>query len=151
MGSEMTKHDFKASLGFQLTRATTIVQHAVDTALVPYDLTRISWIVLSAIRFDGKTSVTEVAKYVGMERTAVSRIISRLEQQHVLARGKCPSDGRASQLQVTDKGETLCQTVPEVIQSAMSPLLMDLSPNQVRELGQVLDRIQPGQTPSWPK
>ncbi|MEM6637396.1 MAG: MarR family transcriptional regulator [Pseudomonadota bacterium] len=147
MDQVLSKYDFKSGLGYKLTRAATILQFAVDQALEPQGLTRMSWIVLASVRFDGKSTVTQVARHIEMERTAVSRIVSQLERDGVLARTKSLSDGRATALGVTEKGEDLCQKVPDIVQAAAAPHLMDLSPNQVTQLGSLLDVIEAGDAP----
>ena len=149
MDEILERHDFKAGLGFRLTRAATILQSAVDKALAPLGLTRLSWIVLAAIHFDERSSVTAVAGYVGMERSAVSRLVSRLEDAGLVRREKSLEDGRATRLEATEQGRRLCERVPDIIQNATAQHLADLSPNQIVEMGTLLDRIQSGEALAW--
>ena len=149
MTRTLTRYDYKAGLGYKLNRAATIMNAAVEDALGPHGLSLMSWIVLSAISFNERTTVTELSKYTGIERTAVSRTASRLQEDGLLRREKSDSDARASELMLTPEGGELCQTLQSKIQLAMSSLLLDLSPNQISQLGALLDLIQPGEEPRW--
>ena len=93
--------------------------------------------------------MTEISEYAGIERTAVSRMISRLENQGYVQREKSVHDGRASTLTVTPLGDKICETIPDRMQSATAKHLLDLSPNQIRQLADLLDLIQPGDHPIW--
>lgn len=50
---------------------------------------------------------------------------------------------------LTEKGFELCESLQNEIQSAMSSLILDLSPNQFRQLASLLDVIKPGEEPQW--
>lgn len=149
LATQITRHSFKAGIGFRLSRASMIVQTAVEKALASHGLTRLSWIILASIHFDQKNTVTEVSKHSGIERTAVSRMTSQLERDGVLERAEHRSDRRSSRLTVTTKGLELCNKVPNVIQKACEPYFLDLSPNQIVLLSELLDLIQSDERSVW--
>jgi len=149
LAPQITTHSFKAGIGFRLSRASMIVQSAVEKALASHGLTRLSWIILASIHFDQKNTVTEVSKHSGIERTAVSRMTSQLERDGILERTQHSSDRRSSRLTVTSKGLELCDKTPKIIQKACEPLFLDLSPNQIALLGELLDQIQSDKSSVW--
>jgi DNA-binding MarR family transcriptional regulator len=137
------------NLGFCLSRAALIMQAAVDSALKEVGLSRLSWTVLAGIRFDGVTSPSKLAKFIGLERTTVSRIISRLEKEGFVTRQPNEVDGRGHKVELTALGYDVCDRAPAMIQNAMRPYLLDVSENEVGQLIALLKRIGDGTDADW--
>ena len=145
----MQQHKFKGGLGYKLSRAAKILQKATDAALSRYQLSRLSWTVLASVEFDGINSPGKIAKHIGLERTAVSRMIAQLEKDGFVQRLPSDSDGRGNTVVTTDRGRALCEEIPELLQRAIRPHVADLSANQIRQLSNLLDLIDPGDGPVW--
>lgn len=146
---DLTTYRAQDNLGYCLSRAALIMQTAVDGALVDLGLTRLSWTVLACIRFEGVESPSQIAKFVGLERTTASRIISRLEKDGFVIRQPNSSDGRGHNVKPTEQGLDACQRAPDLIHSATRPYLTDLSDNNVGQLIDLLKRIGVGTVADW--
>lgn len=144
-----TGYRAQENLGFCLSRAALIMQTAVDAALVDVGLSRLSWTVLASIRFDQVTSPSHLAKFIGLERTTVSRIISRLEKDGFVTRQPNKIDGRGHKVELTPQGFEACDSAPKMIQDAMRPYLVDISENEVGELIALLKRVGDGKDADW--
>ncbi len=134
-------HSAKDGLGYCLSRAAMLIQNGVDEALVEVDLSRLSWIILACIHFDGIQSPSQIARFVGLERTAASRLISRLEELGYVKRETDSDDGRGYRVIPTRRGIVVCNKAPSLIQSGMRPYLTDLSENDVQQLIGLLKRV----------
>lgn len=146
---EISSYSAQDNLGYCLSRAALILQTAVDGALIDIGLTRLSWTVLACIRFEGIEAPSQIAKFVGMERTTASRLISRLEKDGFVTRTPSHADGRGHSVRPTALGIEACNTAPDLIQAAMRPFLRDLSDNSVDQLIVLLKRIGTGTVADW--
>ncbi|MEM6609419.1 MAG: MarR family transcriptional regulator [Pseudomonadota bacterium] len=142
-------HRFQDGLGYKLSRAAKVVQAAVDQVIKPLGLTRLSWTVLASIGFDGFNTPGSIARHIGIERTAVSRILRQMEADGLIERQNDEQDGRAFRIGLTDAGAELCATVPERLVSVMAPLHDRLTPAQLRGLFEALDLLAQSDTPVW--
>lgn len=149
MDQTLTRYNYKLGLGYKLNRAATQMNAAVETALLPHGFSLMSWIVLSAVSYQERLTVTDLSIYTGVERTAVSRTVSKLIADGYMQRERCDTDARASELALTVKGHETIEIVHVEVRQAVSLLQRDLSPNQVKLLGELLDVIQPGEEPRW--
>lgn len=147
--NNITKYNAQDGLGFCLSRAAQIIQSVVDEALLELNLNRLSWTVLCCIRFDGVQAPSQIANFVGLERTAASRIISRLEKQEYVSREPNTEDGRGYRVRATELGMRVCNQGPKLIESAVRPHLSDISEDEIRLLIVLLKRIGPGVMEVW--
>ncbi|ASJ73755.1 Transcriptional regulator SlyA [Granulosicoccus antarcticus IMCC3135] len=139
--NKSTLYNAQDGLGYCLSRAAQIMQSTVDEALAELELGRLSWMVLACIRFDGVTSPSQIARFVGLERSSASRLISRLEELDYVRRETDTADGRGYSLKPTTRGMQICEQAPGLIQAATRPYLADLSDNETGQLIGLLKRI----------
>ena len=151
MSTEMGKEQYSAQdgLGYCLSRAAILIQSGVDEALVDLDLSRLTWIVLASIHFDGIHAPSQIARFVGLERTSASRLISRLEELGYVKRETDSSDGRGYRVKATRRGVDVCNKAPALILAGMRPYLADLSDNDVKQLIGLLKRVGSGGETIW--
>lgn len=149
MSKHAANYSAQDNLGYCLSRAALILQTAVDDALADLDLSRLSWTVLACICFDGVKSPSQIANFVGLERTTASRIISRLEKQGFVTRGPDSVDGRGHIVKPTRLGRDVSKQAPAIIQTATRPYLADLSENNEALLIDLLKRIGVGTLADW--
>lgn len=142
-------HRFKDGLGYKLSRAAKVVQFAADQVFKPLGLTRLSWTVLASICFDGFNAPGSIARHIGIERTAVSRILRQMEADGLIERQNDQKDGRGYRFRLSDRGAELCAIVPERLASAMAPLHTRLTETQLRNLFQMLDLLSQSDAPVW--
>ncbi|MEM9798657.1 MAG: MarR family transcriptional regulator [Pseudomonadota bacterium] len=143
------RHRFKDGLGYKLSRAAKVVQSAGDQVFKPLGLTRLSWTVLASICFDGFDAPGSIARHIGIERTAVSRILRQMEEDGLIERQNNQEDGRGYRFRLSDTGAELCAIVPERLASAMAPLHAKLTASQLRHLTQLLDLLSQSDAPVW--
>ena len=99
----MTYHLYE-SLGFTLSRAARIQERRLDNGLKGLGLTRLTWCMLLAVGTEGLTQPSEIAIFVGVDRSAVSRALRQLERDGLVESIAGESDGRTRSVRLTDAG-----------------------------------------------
>jgi DNA-binding MarR family transcriptional regulator len=73
------------------------------------------WNVLVTVYHGHATTTTEVARYIGIDPGAISRLVDRLADKGLMARSADPASRRRLQLSLTEAGRAL---VPDLIRIA---------------------------------
>ena len=92
--------------------AARAVTRAYDEALRPAGLRATQLLVLVAVAIDGAMSITELAKFMGMDRTTLTRNLRPLEDEKLVALG-AEGRHRSRTLEITRQGRArLRQAMP---------------------------------------
>jgi DNA-binding MarR family transcriptional regulator len=102
-----TAYRLHASLGYHLSLAARIQERRLDEGLKTLGLTRITWCVLLAIGNESLRQPSDIARFVGIDRTAASRTLRQMESTGLIARGLGKGDGRTRTVALTEKGQRL--------------------------------------------
>jgi len=82
---------------------------------------------LFRIHHRGSSGVTDLGDHLGVTSSAASQLLERLVQQGLILRSEDPSDRRAKQLILTEKGRQVLQESIRARQSWLSDLSATLS------------------------
>ena len=74
------------SIGYRMTLLSRINERRFDGLLAATGLTRVTWCVLLAVVQQYLQNPSEIADWVGIDRTATSRALRRLEADKMIAR-----------------------------------------------------------------
>jgi DNA-binding MarR family transcriptional regulator len=101
---------------YQVTVLADRIARRTSSIVKRYELNLSQWRVLAAVaEVPGRTSV-EVVTITPMDKGIVSRATKALLEMELLQRVASQSDGRISHLHMTDRGQTLYQTIlPQVL------------------------------------
>lgn len=107
-----------ASLGYQLSLAARIQERRLEDGLKTLGLTRITWCVLLAIGNEDLRQPSDIASFVGIDRTAASRALRQMETDGLVERGAGAGDGRTRSVALTGRGrKLLAQGTPMAIEN----------------------------------
>lgn len=95
------------SLGYWTSLFARTIEAEFNRRLSAFGVTRVSWAVLGAVHYDGITTPSDLAKFLGIDRAAVTRLLDKLVAQDLVSRGQKETDRRSISLQVTSKGAAL--------------------------------------------
>ena len=98
------------STGLLLWQVTNRWQAAQRTALKPFDLTHVQFVLLAALTWlgaDGPVTQRQLADHAGTDPMMTSQVVRALERRNLLTRAAHHADRRAWSLSVTDEGVTL--------------------------------------------
>ena len=129
------------SIGHHISKSARIVERRVEDGLRQHGLTRIGWRILLAVHEDGLTKPSEIAKAVGIDRTATSRALRQLETDGFIAREMGREDRRTTEVSVTPAGAAVLGLATPLCRAAMTHLETNLSRAELAELKRLLQRL----------
>ena len=110
----MKKHDLKIDIGYWLNRLRMQVHQSFEGRLEGYDVTIALWCILLALYNKDAASITELLKFIEVDKASISRVVDRLLTKELVVHQQ-GADRRSGHIQLTTKGKAL---VPPLIQEA---------------------------------
>jgi DNA-binding MarR family transcriptional regulator len=95
-----------ASLGYHLSIASRLQERRLDEQLKTLGLTRTTWCILLAVGNEGLSQPSDIAGFVGIDRTATSRALRAMEDDGLITRASGDGDRRTRCVTLTPQGET---------------------------------------------
>ena len=135
----MTSEDSVNALVDALVRSTFHVTGVLTRIGAENDLSLTQLRVLGILR-DRRPRVTELAAYLGLDKSTMSGLIDRAERRGLLTRGRNPHDGRAVDVFLTPAGHELTKRLYLEVRDTLAPALGRLRPEQ---RAQLLALLQP--------
>jgi DNA-binding MarR family transcriptional regulator len=110
------------SPGFLLWHVTLRWQRDIAAALAPLGLTHVQFVLLASAWWLNRAGEAPrqhaLAAHAGTDVKMTSQVLQKLEDKGLIARSVDPSDTRAKQLRVTDRGAELAERAVAVVESA---------------------------------
>jgi Transcriptional regulators len=122
---------------FQITRS---ISQSLNSFFSPYNLHFSEWGVILTLMERGAMTQRELASYLHIEPSAVSRTLVRLEKKGYIKR-KVGADRREKQVFLTELAKKQYQVWDDIAGQHRQNLLMDLSEEKKKELYMVLKTI----------
>jgi DNA-binding MarR family transcriptional regulator len=113
-----------------------------------HDLSLTQLRVLAILR-DRRSKMSELADYLGLDRSTISGLVDRAEKRGLLQREPNPDDARAVDVVLTRDGAQLAKQGANQVATALSPMLDHLSKAETRRLTTLL-RLLVRATSSYP-
>lgn len=104
------------SLGYRLTYAARLNERRFEGRLAAFGLTRLMWCVLCALEYEALGKPSDIAAFIGVDRTAISRCLKQMEARGLIARSAADSDARVRMVRATDAGRAVLQPATEAAQ-----------------------------------
>jgi DNA-binding MarR family transcriptional regulator len=146
MDGMRAKFGLHESLGFRITRTARTVERRVESGLKAYGLTRVGWCILLAVEEEGLKNPSEIAQFVGIDRTATSRALRQLEDEGLISREMGREDRRTTTVTLTEEGQMrLIQARPLCVEN-MDHFNAKLSAAEAAELKRLLAALESGET-----
>lgn len=115
---------------------------AVDARLQPFSLTEASWIPLIQLaRADEPMRQKDLAAALGLDNTAVVRLLNNLEADGLIERRRSADDRRARLLVLTERGEATVRQVESIAASIEKDLLSGFSSDDLKVTRRVLGEL----------
>jgi len=92
------------SLGYRMTLVSRISERRFEAALTPLGLSRVTWCVLMAVGQEDLQNPSDIADWIGIDRTATSRALKRLEADGLITRAPGLTDKRTRITRATPDG-----------------------------------------------
>lgn len=122
-----------------MVRASFAVMGVLSRVSAEHDLSLTQLRVLAILR-DRSGRMSELADYLGLDKSTISGLVDRAEKRGLLQRGPNPDDGRAVDVFLTPAGAQLAEQGGDQIARALSPMIRQLSKTETRRLAALLER-----------
>jgi DNA-binding MarR family transcriptional regulator len=123
-----------------LVRASFVTTAVLSTVAAEHDVSLTQLRVLAILR-DRKGKMSELAAYLGLDKSTISGLVDRAEKRGLLARTPNPDDGRGVDVSLTPAGIELSTGGAAEIAHSLSPMTASLSPAETRRLTALLERM----------
>lgn len=123
-----------------LVQTAFVTMAALTRAAADSDLSLTQLRVLGILR-DRRLRMTELAGFLGLEKSTLSGLVDRAERRGLLARAPAASDRRAVEVFITPAGAELSARAAADITAALGPLTAALAPADRRRLQDLLEAM----------
>lgn len=130
------------SVAYHLSLAARVHERHLDEQLKTLGLTRTTWCILLAVGNEGHSQPSDIADFVGIDRTATSRALRHMEDQGLLARSSGTQDRRTRRVELTERGcRAITLATPFARENAHN-LAQLLDPAEIDELKRLLSKLR---------
>lgn len=129
------------SVGFLMKQAVELLSRSIDARMAEHSLTDAQWRPLLKLSIHPQTTATQMARMVGCDSGATTRLLDRLEDKGLLRRVRSTDDRRVLQLELTPEGHKAAMVVPFVIAEVLNTHLADLTHAEIDQLRKLLERV----------
>ena len=141
----MTPYRLHASLGYNLSLAARLQERRLDDGLKTLGLTRTTWCVLLAAGNEGLSQPSDIARFIGIDRTATSRALRHLETEGLLTRENGDADKRTTRVSLTALGHKRIAEGTPLAEANNRAMKAKLSSDDQRALFQLLGKLTAGE------
>ena len=138
------RYRLHGSLGYQLSLAARIQEKRLDDGLRALGLTRITWCVLLAVGNEDLRQPSDIAEFVGIDRTATSRALRQMESEGLIARQSGQQDRRTTSVSLTERGRALLALGTPLAMENNALMQARLSASEAAELRRLLQKVRQG-------
>ncbi|WP_406145280.1 MarR family winged helix-turn-helix transcriptional regulator [Streptomyces sp. NBC_01012] len=142
----MTTDDSTDALLDGLVRSAFQIMGVLTRIGAEHDLSLTQLRVLGIVR-DRRPRMSDLAAFLGLDKSTLSGLIDRAERRGLLARAANPDDRRVVDVLITDAGRELTARLNQEIREALAPATGRLDPAQRQQLARL---IEPVLTPALP-
>lgn len=133
-----------ASLGYQLTRAARVQESRLDDGLRNLGLNRTTWCILLAVVNENLRRPSDIAAFIGIDRTAASRALRNMETQGLITRTTGQPDARTTAVSATERGVALVDQGTPLARTNNDEMLARLTAQEHQDLLRLLGRLTEG-------
>ncbi|MFE6934840.1 MarR family winged helix-turn-helix transcriptional regulator [Streptomyces sp. NPDC057699] len=133
-----------------LVRSAFQVMGVLTRIGAEHDLSLTQLRVLGIVR-DRCPRMSDLAAFLGLDKSTLSGLIARAERRGLLTRGTSPEDKRAVVVLITDAGRELTERLNEEIRRVLAPATGRLDPGQRTQLTQLLEPLLSPPLPAVPR
>ena len=140
MSSDIKRYSLHASIGYQSTLTSRVFERRLEESLKPVGLTRLNWCILLALIEEKLTSPSDIAEFVGIDRTATSRALRHMERDGLIERGT----GRNDRSPTQEARNRLDRAIPGALSNA-EHFANKLTQEDREKLATLLQRMREGE------
>ncbi len=141
MDEKITLTDCPDCVNFNLRKAMRAVSQHYDKILAPTKLRCTQFTILTILNRIGTVSVTELAEYLVMDRTTLTRNLKPLEKEGYLSIIPDVTDKRSRRIALTNKGKAAQEMAMPYWQQAQSEMVVFMGERNTKQLITCLQQL----------
>lgn len=146
MTTENKRYDLHGSIGYQATLTARVYERRLEDRLRKLGLSRLGWCILVAVGEERLASPSDIASFIGIDRTATSRALKALEDGGLVTRtADSRDDRRRRRVALTERGSALLGRAIAVAQGNAAHFNAKLSPEEQDALLRLLGKMRVGE------
>lgn len=118
----------------------------LDAMIGEYGITRMMWCILSGVGLEDVTTPSDLARYIGIARPTVSRLLRDMESKDLIRRIGAQGDGRCVEIRLTEKGEAVLRKCRPLVDELNEYFGSKLGPQDFETILKLLDMLADGET-----
>jgi DNA-binding MarR family transcriptional regulator len=139
---ELAEYQLGESVGYLLSRVKSTMSNMVtQRTMAELGITSTQASILFMVASGKCLLAADLAREYGIDASAVTRLIDRLEKRGLLSRVRSSEDRRAVRLALTPEGLALAARMPAIFNSVIDKLLAGFTAEEVGFLKSMLRRI----------
>ena len=137
------KEDFHLhqSFVFWINRLSGLMQDHFNQQLSQYEVTWPQWMVLNVLYHNLGQTPVKIAECIGVDRSAITRLVDRLENKGFVEREHDKLDRRSIKLHITDSGKQIMDSINDLAKRHQAHFLKDLHSSEQRALKGELQKM----------
>jgi DNA-binding MarR family transcriptional regulator len=142
LSSEVRDYPLDEAVGYLIARVRSSISNEVSQRTInALGITSSQASMLFMIGTGRCQVAADLARYYGIDASAVTRLIDRLEKRKLLRRVRSSEDRRAVRLELTPEGHAIAAQLPDVFCAVTDKALAGFTPEEVGFLKSMLRRI----------
>jgi len=139
---EVRDYDLGESVGYLISRVKSTMSNMVtQRAVAELGVTSQQASILFMVASGKCLLAAELAREYGIDASAVTRLLDRVEKRGLLARVRSIEDRRVVRLELTEEGRAIAERLPDIFCGVLDQLLAGFTPEEVGFLKSMLRRI----------
>ncbi len=123
-----------------LVQTSFVTMAALNRIGSDHDLSLTQLRVLAILR-DRRLRMTDLADYLGLDKSTMSGLVDRAERRGLLERAPHPADRRAVDVYLTPEGMALAERLSLQVSRSLSPAIATLAATDQRRLRTLLSQL----------
>lgn len=143
--SEPAPYRLHESTLYQLTLTARLQERRLESGLKALGLSRITWCVLLAVRNEGLDRPSEIAEFIGIDRTSTSRALRQMERAGLLERRCGEGDKRTKLVVLSEAGVDRLRRATPLAEENSRHFLSKLAQGEAGVLEHLLAKLRAGE------
>ncbi|MFN3433100.1 MAG: MarR family winged helix-turn-helix transcriptional regulator [Sphingomonas sp.] len=134
--------DPETSIGYLIRRSEQLGSAALEPIFAAADITKTQWSALVALHFNRATTCAAIARDLGHDKGATTRLVDQLEERGWVVRHRGEEDRRQVRLALTPAGSAIAAEVRDAVIGVWNGWLDDWNDRDIVELIRLLGRLR---------
>ncbi|MGF6901488.1 MarR family winged helix-turn-helix transcriptional regulator [Paraburkholderia sp. GAS348] len=140
--SVVSEYQLGESVGYLISRVKSTVSNLVtQRSMAELGITSQQGSILFMVASGKCLLAAELAREYGIDASAVTRLVDRLEKRGLLTRVRSNEDRRVVRLALTPEGDAIAAKMPAIFNGVLDSLLGGFTPEEVGFLKSMLRRV----------